>query len=629
MPRARPELTSRSGHRWSLGPDWRPLLIAMLLTATLLALVEYASLDHTHDDAMRTHAGIVAHSVSAAAVFDSQQDATESLLAFRTVPDIATARLVRPDGSTLAVYERDASQRSWWQKLGRPRHVQVPVLANNSQVATLELQADHGRLWSTLAALLAAMLAVMLAATGFAQLVSRRMRAAVRHAEDRTRYLAHHDALTGLANRATFGQALEHAARRAREEATPALLMCIDVDDFKQINDTRGHPVGDEALRVVATQLRDLVREADMVARLGGDEFAVLLCGPHCEAVGQRVAREMIARLPGAQIAGAPLALKVSIGMSRLPADAQTAHDAMHCSDVALYEAKRSGKGACADYTPALGERQRDRLQLQEDLRQAVAGQQISLAYQPIFDRTGAVCSVEALARWTHPERGPIGPAEFIPIAEDSDLIVDLSLACMARARHDIDNWRSRGLAPAPVALNISSKQLRRESDRARFLQHLDELRLVPGEVEFELTESVLFDDLNNPDSILVRLQSMGYTLAIDDFGTGYSSLAYLRRIRCRKLKIDRLFVAGITSGRENALLVESVARVAHALNMVVVAEGVELAEEHTLLMELGCDLFQGFGLARPQTPQAVERWLPRAPERCTTDTASIARSVN
>lgn len=605
----------RRWRRWRPGAELRALLIAMLSAAGLLAVVEFVYLSHSHESALRTQSSIVAHTVNAAALFDSPRDASDSLEAFRAVPDIAEAELIRPDGSTLARYRRDDTLAPWWQGMGAPLKLSLPVQANDTLVATLHVRADRGSLWVTLATLLAALLAVMLVATGFTQLVSRRMRAAVRDAEDRTRYLAHHDALTGLANRPTFSNALEQAAGAARERGAPALLMCLDVDDFKQINDTRGHTTGDDALRTVAQQLRELVREGDMVARLGGDEFAVLLTGPRCEETGLRVAREMIQRLPGRSVAGSPLALKVSIGLSRLPADADTAHDAMQCSDVALYEAKRNGKGVYADYSPALGDKQRERLRLQADLREAIVSQGLTLAYQPIFDTAGAVRSVEALARWTHPTRGPIGPGEFIPIAEESGLIVDLTLACMSRARHDIDAWHAQGLAPVPVALNISSELLRRETDRTRFLDHLEALRLRPSEVEFELTESVLFDDLNNPGSILVRLQTLGYHLAIDDFGTGYSSLAYLRRIRCRKLKIDRVFVAGLHTDRENALMVESIVRVAHALDMVVVAEGVEQPEEHARLIELGCDQFQGFGLARPQAAADVARWL-RAPER-------------
>jgi diguanylate cyclase len=621
-----PDAPARRSRSWRMGHELRPLVISMLSAAGLLAVVEFVYLSHSHESALRTHADIVAHSVSAAVVFDSARDASDSLQALRAVPDVASARLLRPDGSTLAEYRRD-SARGWWQQLGSPLRLQVPVLANETEFAHLDLTADRGGLWSTLATLLAALLAVMLVATGFTQLVSRRMRAAVRDAEDRTRYLAHHDALTGLANRATFSHALEQAARRAREGRTPALLMCLDVDDFKQINDTRGHGAGDDALRTVANQLRELVREGDMVARLGGDEFAVLLTGPRCEETGQRVASEMLARLPALGAGAASLALKVSIGLSRLPADADNAHDAMHCSDVALYEAKRNGKGVCASYSAALGERQRERQRLQADLQEAIANQGLSLAYQPIFDASGTVRSVEALARWTHPTRGPVGPAEFIPIAEESGLIVDLSLACMSRARLDIDTWRAQGLEPVPVALNISSELLRREADRARFLQHLAALQLRPQDVEFELTESVLFDDLNNPDSILVRLQTMGYTLSIDDFGTGYSSLAYLRRIRCRKLKVDRVFVAGIHGDPENALMVESIVRVAHALDMAVVAEGVEQPEEHRRLVELGCDQFQGFGLARPQPPADVARWL--ASQARPAQRAALAANAN
>jgi len=611
--------THRSQGPWRRsrsGSEVRSLTLAMLLTAALLTVVEYIYLDHSHERALRIHAGIVAHSVSAAAVFDSTRDATASLQGFRGVADVSVVRMLRPDGTALATYKREEALRSWVQRYGGQIQVTVPVHANDAEVARLQVSADRGDLWSTLGSLLAALLVVMLGATTFTQLISRRMRAAVRDAEERTRYLAHHDPLTGLANRATFSNALELAAEAARDHGLPVMLLCLDVDDFKQINDTCGHATGDDALRTVATQLRALVREDDMVARLGGDEFAVLLTGPRSEEIGRRVARDMVARLPSACIAGTQLAIKVSIGMSRLPADATTAAEAMQCSDVALYEAKRNGKNAFVDYTPTLGEGLRERARLQVDLREAIATQGLTLAYQPIFDNAGVLRSVEALARWTHPVRGAIGPAEFIPIAEESGLIVDLGLACMRQARLDIDMWRGKGLPPVPVALNLSSQQLRREADRRRFLQQLESLQLRPDEVEFELTESVLFDDLNNPDSILVRLQSMGYALAIDDFGTGYSSLAYLRRIRCRKLKIDRMFVAGIEADRDNALMVEAMLRVAHSLDMLVVAEGVERDAEHDRLQQLGCDLYQGFGLARPQTALALEGWLRERQEQ-------------
>lgn len=596
--------------RWRLAPDLRPMVVAMLWSAALLSVMGFFYLSHRHAQSLRVHAEIVGHSAAAAAVFDSERDAQDLLRAFGSVPDVDLARLRRLDGSALAEYRRPGKGPTLWQRVGRVQRLAVPVRANGQTVAWLDVQAQEGELWSTMAALMASLAAVMLVATTFTHLVSHRMRAAVRSAEDRTRFLAHHDELTGLANRARFGTALAQAVATARHHGTPARLLCVDVDDFKQINDTRGHAAGDQALRDLADLLRQLVREGDLVARLGGDEFAVLLTGPHCDGASERVSAELIARLRALSHAQSPCPLRVSMGGCRIPDDARTPDEAMQCADMALYEAKRAGKGTAVAYTPALGELQRDRQRLQQDLHAGIHRGQIELAYQPVFDADGQVRSVEALARWTHPTRGAIGPAEFIPIAEESGLIVELTLACMARTRADIDAWRAAGRRPVPVALNISSRLLLRDTDRARFLGELQTLPLSPDEVEFELTESVLFDDLDNPDSILVRLQAMGYGLAIDDFGTGYSSLAYLRRIRCRKIKIDRLFVAGVATDRDNALMVESIVRVAHSLDMQVVAEGVEAAADRDRLVQLGCDLLQGFGLCEPQTPQALGRWL-------------------
>jgi diguanylate cyclase len=297
---------------------------------------------------------------------------------------------------------------------------------------------------------------------------------------------------------------------------------------------------------------------------------------------------------------GETLRVGVSIGVAVVPLDATTPADAMHCADVALYQAKRAGKDGYARFTAALGDARRERLSLERELRDALAKGRVELAYQPIFDATGALDSFEALARWHHPQRGWVSPAEFIPMAEESGLIVELGLATLTCLGRDLMGWRMRGLHPVPVALNLSSRQFRRESQRTLFLEHLRALDLGPELVEFELTESSVFEDLDSPTSILPRLQALGYRLALDDFGTGYSSLAYLRRLKCCKLKIDRTFVDGVARSEDAAMLIESIVRVAHAMDMKVVGEGVERASDQVRLLRLGCDLFQGYGLARP-----------------------------
>lgn len=586
------------------------LAMTMLMMALLLGVLEYVHLDRRFENDLRTGADIVGRTASATVVFDSPREATDTLKAFDAMPDVARAQLLRTDGSVLARYEREVRPSGWLQRHAGQTQVDVAVLANGQVVAKLQVTADRGGLWTTMIWMIGAVLAIMLLAVTFTHFVSRRLHAAVRDAEDRMSFLAHHDVLTGLFNRATFAQALEAAIERSQAEGSTAALLCLDIDNFKLVNDTHGHAAGDVALRSLADLMRKLVREGDPMARLGGDEFAVLIDGHNCELVATRVALSLLESFPQDIEGRKGNQLGLSIGIASIPRDAQTAADAMHCADVALYQAKRGGKGRHVVYSSELGASRRERMKLEQDLRAAIEAGDLQLAYQPIFDARGCICSVEALARWDHPVRGWIPPSEFIALAEESGLIVELGEACLARARRDIDDWRARGCETVPVALNVSAQQLRREEDRERFLARLTSLALGPRDVEFELTESVMFEDLHNPASILVRLQSMGFTLAIDDFGTGYSSLAYLRRMRCRKLKIDRAFVRGVHADKDNAMLVDSIVRVAHSMNMLVVAEGVESAAEQRCLADLGCDQFQGFGLSKPQFAEVIAALL-------------------
>jgi predicted signal transduction protein with EAL and GGDEF domain len=297
---------------------------------------------------------------------------------------------------------------------------------------------------------------------------------------------------------------------------------------------------------------------------------------------------------------GSELRVSASVGVALLPADAVNPEEAIRCADAAMYEAKRAGKDAYHFYSAELGEAVKARLMLEADLRAGLPRGEFFLAYQPIFDGTGRVMSFEALARWLHPTRGWVPPQEFVGVAEQSDLIASLGLAMLRRLRNDLSRWSEQGVAMPRVALNLSARQFRRQAQRQAYLDVLYELGLGPAVVEFELTESNVFEDIDSPDSILVALQSMGYSLSIDDFGTGYSSLGYLRRMRCSKLKIDRSFVKGVSASDDASTLVQSIIDVAHSLRMQVVAEGVETAHDLAHLNTLHCDYFQGFGLGRP-----------------------------
>jgi diguanylate cyclase (GGDEF)-like protein len=475
--------------------------------------------------------------------------------------------------------------------------------SDGAVVGRLQVQAYRAPTWRGLASVMAAAVLIMALALGVVALASRRQRARVRAADARTLYLAHHDVLTGLANRERFTAALAQAAA----SGAPTVLMCVDVDDFKLVNDSRGHAAGDAVLRAVAQRLQSLVRAQDEVGRLGGDEFALLLRAPVDEREAAGVAQRVVEALPRRiEYEGTSLRVGVSLGLALLPADAATAEGALACADMAMYQAKHAGKGAWRRYTPALGEAQRERRALTQALRAALAREEFTLAYQPVFDTQGRLLGVEGLARWHDPQRGNVPPGQFIPLLEEAGLVGELGLVLLKRLRLDLDAWADAGLHCPPVALNLSSHQCRQEAQRERFLEQLRTLRLTPREVEFELTESTVFEDLDNPGSVVRALQSRGYALAIDDFGTGYSSLAYLLRLRCDKLKIDRVFVDGVSRRADAALLVETMVRVAHAMGMRVVAEGVERHEDLDRLLTLGCDLFQGFALSHPLPPQRL-----------------------
>jgi diguanylate cyclase (GGDEF)-like protein len=581
--------------------------LAMLIVGILLTVLEYFEHDGRQQAELHTQAELIARTASAAVVFDSAGDARDILSAFDRSPEVRSARLVRPAGDELARYERAAPRNGWLDRHGGSTEVAVDVMANGQVVAQLTVRAGRGDLWRDMLATSGSRFAVMVIALAFAWLASRRLQAKVRATEARMRYLAQHDPLTGMVNRAAFAVELEHALA-GLGAGRGAALLCLDVDNFKQVNDTHGHAGGDIVLQTMAQRLQRLLRDSDVVARLGGDEFAVLLRAPVGEEAAQRVASAIVRDLSRhIEIDGAEVPVSVSVGIALLPDDATAPADAMQCADTALYHAKRNGKDSFARFSKTIGEAQRRRLTLEQDLRAGIVDGQIVLAYQPIFDGDGKLMSFEGLARWHHPQRGWVAPAEFIPVAEESGLIVELGLACLERLRRDLDAWRDRGLTAPPGALNLSSRQFRRDTHRQRFLDQLRALGLGPGQVEFELTESSVFEDLDSPASILPQLRAMGYTLAIDDFGTGYSSLAYLRRLKCRKLKIDRVFVSGISRTDDAAMLVESIMRVAHAMDMQVVAEGVEGASDQVKLLQLGCDLFQGYGLARPLMSTSVE----------------------
>jgi len=432
-------------------------------------------------------------------------------------------------------------------------------------------------------------------------------------AAQRLTQLAHYDALTGLPNRVLFDERLQRATEDARRDGAPLALLLLDLDRFKEVNDTRGHPVGDVLLRQVADRLRGAVRATDSVARLGGDEFTVLL--PGADAVGAaRVARDIGAAF-AAPFAVGNQAFHIggSVGIALCPAHGADGTTLLRHADVAMYAAKR-GRLDHAVYDPAQDQHSAARLALVEELRAAIERGALALHYQPQVDLTsGRVCGVEALVRWPHPERGLIPPDAFIPLAEQTGLIAPLTEWVLAEAVRQARAWQRAGLLLA-VSVNLSMWNLHDPALPARVAGLLREHGLPPAWLRLELTESVLMADAERALDVLTRLSGLGVRLAVDDFGAGYSSLAYLKKLPVDELKIDQGFVRALATDATDAAIVASTVALGHALGLRVVAEGIEDRATWDRLVAMGCDVAQGYYMSRPLPADALARWLRDSP---------------
>ncbi|MDJ0962130.1 MAG: EAL domain-containing protein [Acidimicrobiia bacterium] len=430
-------------------------------------------------------------------------------------------------------------------------------------------------------------------------------------------YLARFDPLTGLINRFLFGDRLTNAISRARRDGGIVSLMFLDLDEFKAVNDRFGHSVGDELLKQVAQRLVASVRESDSVARLGGDEFTVVLEGNHrVEDAGHVATKILNAMREPFRVGNHDLRVTTSIGIALYPVDGQSAQELLRDADIAMYSAKAAGKNTYQYFTPELREKTSERLHLIDGLRRAVEAQrELDLLYQPKIDtETNEIIGVEALVRWNHPELGLILPDRFVPVAEETDLILPIGDWVLEEACRQMRSWQMVGL-DFTMSVNVSSRQLKR-GDLVESVAHaLDSTGLPPALLEIELTEGTLVEDTKLAAQTLEQLRAMGVRVSIDDFGTGYSSLSYLKRLPIDCLKIDRSFIRDITVNEDAAALSAAIVGLAQSLRLDVVAEGVETNEQLTVLEELGCTTMQGFLFARPlpadQIRSLIDAGLP------------------
>lgn len=590
-----------------------PASIALVAASVVLLAYQAITLRATLAEDVDMQAEMVADNVSASMMFDDEHTASEILRTLCKVPYVESADVYTSEGKRFAscakpgLNERElkegtlANASAAQSRLSlRDVFVARPISQAGKSLGSVVLVARTDAILVQLIRYAGFLAAASLGAIWIAFALTARLDARVAAAEKELEYLASTDPLTGLPNRRAFYEELDRRLRRSIGGPLRIALVLVDLDDFQSVNDTLGHGAGDELLKHVAAALRRSVRATDVVCRIGGDEFAVVVdiaAGKlEAHATAERIA-QALAR-PFA-LSRTSVAATASVGMSVFPDDASDVASLVSSADIALHAAKSKGKNSAVEFHPAMTVETRKRVRLEMELRKAIETNAFELAYQPQFDcRGGMLVGAEALLRWVHPTDGPISPVDFIPIAEDSGLIVALGQWVLRRACQDAARWNAQSSASIPVAVNVSAHQLRhpRFTDDVRTV--LEQSGLAAGLLEIELTESQLMANIEAGVEAMRRLRAAGVRLALDDFGTGYSSLSYLQSFPVNSLKIDRRFVRTLPdSGQPIATAIISMA---HSFDIAVVAEGVEMPEQLEWLVEAGCDVVQGFLTGRP-----------------------------
>lgn len=599
--------------------------VAVFITVLLLMAYQFVSDRKQFEEELRTEAMIIGASSSAALMFDDHDAAREILTIIRLTPRILGGALYRADGR-LFVTEGDLygvfpekispfnpNNPVEMEKEMEPDLfsglIREEVFQQAVPVGTLLLHVTYRSLyWRTLEYALGVVVIV-----GFGFLLAHRftltLRKRMAFTEGQLEHMALYDRVTDLPNRRYFEHELRKAIARIKRERKDGALLYFDVDDFKKVNDLCGHQAGDDVLRLIAERLKKTVRSGDVIARVGGDEFASILFGvgtpENAAVVAENMIRVIAEPFPTEPI---PSHVGLSIGVTMIPMDSDDAETLLRCSDMAMYVAKSLGKNRYQFYSEDINQRIQSQLEIEVALREALKADSAGLwvAYQPqVCARTGRLMGVEALIRWTLESGKAISPGEFIPVAENTGLIIELGKWVLTRVCRDLAELRSLGIEIPKVAINVSPRQLTRGYNIvAEICQTLVRFGERVGRFQFEVTENALMDD--NGAAVLDAFRDAGFSLAIDDFGSGYSSLGYLKRFQVSALKIDQQFVQRLPDDTEDAAIVSAVIQMSKALGITIVAEGVETEAQSAFLAAHGCDILQGYLISRPIAPQQL-----------------------
>jgi diguanylate cyclase (GGDEF)-like protein len=602
--------------------------VALLVTGTVLnAAVWWQSRDSLVDET-RAQARLIAANLSAAVLFGDTAAATEILASLQRIPRVQRATVADARGAVFADYQRPGGPVDAMTMLGgsfEPGYefhqgllvVTEVIVHDGAERGRIRLEVPRApldrRAWY--------FAALSLAAAGIAMALSYALATGVRREVDtigrRLDELAHIDPVTGLFNRHAAGDHLARFIARAQRTGQGFTVVTVDLDDFKHVNDTLGHHIGDRVLRHVADRVRQAVPDGAQAYRFGGDEFVVVCPNADGFRDPSRYG-EAMRRAIGAALAeeGLDAHLGGSVGVARYPMDGLTPEDVLLASDMAMYEAKSAGKNQTVVFHGGLRDLNERRLQLESDLRRGLREDHLFLVYQPIVElKSLRVVGAEALLRWQHPNRGLVPPSQFIPVAERSQLIVDVGGWVLGEAARRLRAWQgdaggaSAGLgdlADLRLSVNVSARQLRGGQLMRQIQAATADSGCDLAQLDIELTEHTLVEDIEDNLKLLETLRQRGVGIAIDDFGTGLSSLAYLKRLPVGRLKIDRSFVSGLPTDPGDMAIVQAAVSVATALGMHVVAEGVESQEQHDAVVSLGCHYAQGFLYGVPMEERAL-----------------------